>query len=246
MQTSYLRIPAITLVLLLNVQFAFAAEVPPETLTLDQPTSPTLPDARVLSVLNQLEEKYGDIDTIQGTFQQKWRSEAFLDEDTISDGEFWHQRPGLFRCDFKKPRESYNIIADNVAYQIFPKLELVEKYVFDDSQETRRHIHRLLIGINVSAKEILSWYDTEFIEAESKPNIAALRFTPKTQDDSGIESISLWVNTETGQPVEWLIDEGEDTKRISIRKLIVDKEVAPETFEAEKYFADYEIVEKLY
>jgi outer membrane lipoprotein-sorting protein len=155
-------------------------------------------------------------------------------------------RPGLFRCDFKKPRESYNIIADNVAYLILPKLKQVEKYVFDNSQETRRHIHRLLIGINVSTKEILSWYDVEYLDAESKPGIAALRFVPKSQDDSGIESICLWVNTETGQPAEWLIDEGEDQKRIIVRKMIVDKPVDPKIFDPEKYFGDYEIIEKIY
>ena len=76
--------------------------------------------------------------------------------------------------------------------------------------------------------------------------IAAMRFIPKNQDDSGIESIGLWVNTDTGEPVEWLLDEGDDTKRVIVKKLVVGKKVNPDIFDPSEYIEKYGIVEKLY
>lgn len=220
------------------------AESPATVKTDDKATTTT--DPRVLKVLDLIQSRYKDVKSLSGTFRQVKRSEVFLEE-TKSTGRFWHLRPNRFRCDYDPPYESVNIIVDNVAYLALPKIEQVEKFVFDDSEKTREHVNRLLLGFGIPNDELLRAYKVEYVEEAGDKKTVALRFLPRFEDESGISAIMLWVDRKKGDPAQLLIVEGDDETRITIQSLKMNPKLDAKIFEPrlEDEWKDWEVIDRL-
>ncbi|MCX7017345.1 MAG: hypothetical protein NTW86_33075, partial [Candidatus Sumerlaeota bacterium] len=126
-----------------------------------------------------------------------------------------------------------------------PKLKQVEKYTFESNEELRRKMGLVLLGVGVTPKDLLDSYDVTWIEQESNDDVAAMRFVPRFEDNSGINAVSVWIDRKTLEPKQLLIEESEDTTRVTIQEFQLNpKDVSPKLFEA-KFPKDWTVVDKL-
>ncbi len=240
-----------------------AAKGPIQTQGADTPASSTIEAAAppaVLEIIERLKKRYDSIQSSTGAFTQVLHSESFL-ENTESEGEFWFSKPDKFRCDFKPPYVSVNLILGDIAYLAVPELRQVERYIFDDSQQSRRHLHQMLLGFGIASEEILEAYEIALIDAEGlaqarqlspapldlPADAAGLRMTPRDPGEAGIHAIHIWFAPGDLRPLALLVDEGEDTRLIRIKSANWQNPEIPESrFDPSACFSpDWEVIDKI-
>ena len=70
--------------------------------------------------MRQLEAKYAQITTIQGSFAQRREDPSFGDR-IDSQARFSILKPDNFRVDYLPPRESTNLISGGYSYRYIPQ-----------------------------------------------------------------------------------------------------------------------------
>jgi outer membrane lipoprotein-sorting protein len=195
------------------------------------PTTDTA--TRGLALLKQLEAKYKETLTFYGEFHQKKVSKLFLEE-IDSQGEFWYQKPGRFRCEYKPPNQTINLILDDVAYVYIPEIKQVEIYRFKPQDSPVKKLNQMLLGFGVSVKDVLEVYDVYAVPNEETDDSFVLQFLLKKKEEGlNFDKIKIWVKKADLQPVRLVFIEPEpnrDETLIEIKKLEFNEKIKSQVF----------------
>ena len=145
-----------------------AQKEPAPTAEADLPSTPSLandsPTSEVLALLKRIEERHGNLKTLQAEFDQVKVSETFADE-TRSHGSLLLEMPDRLRCEYDRPDPSTILFVDDTLYQFVPTIKQVDKWRFRTKAEAQEQLRLLLLGFGLSSEEILKSYRVERVEA---------------------------------------------------------------------------------
>jgi len=210
----------------------------------DLATTATLEnDPEAVTLLQKLEEKNADVDTIIGQFDQVKQSTLFLEE-IQSQGKFYFQKPDKFRCDYLPPNESENLIVGNTAWLYVPEIKQVEKYQFSSDVNSVERLNRMLLGFGVSTADVLDVYHVTVLKDESSKGVTALRFTPLRKEPTvGFNKVIIWIDEKHLLPEKIVIDEESgDQTVITMTQIRLNRKISDKIFQP-AFPPDVEIIE---
>lgn len=195
-------------------------------------------------ILRLLEAKYKETKTFTGEFEQLKVSEMFLEE-IRSEGRFWYEKPGKFRCEYLPPNEQVNLILDDVAYMYIPEIKQVEVYRFKSEDSPIKKLNQMLLGFGVSVEDVLEVYHVRSLPEEETGDLFALHFKPRSKEEGlNFESIKLWVKKKNLVPARLLfLEPGGDTTRIELEKVEFNRKIKPSVFKPD-FPEDAEVIEQ--
>lgn len=208
----------------------------------DSPSTDT--EARGVEILKMLEEKYQETKTIYGEFKQLKVSEWFLEE-IHSEGKFWYEKPGRFRCEYLPPNEQVNLVLDDMAYVYIPDIKQVEIYHFKTGAGPVRKLNQMLLGFGVSVKDVLDVYNVNWLPEEQTEDTLALVFRPKSREEGlSFKAIKMWISRSALLPqrLVFLEDTGDRTE-IDILEVEFNKKIKDSVFEPD-FPDDAEVIEQ--
>ncbi len=200
--------------------------------------------AQALDILGRLEAKYKETQTFIGEFRQLKKSELFLEE-IRSNGLFWYQKPGKFRCEYLPPNAQVNLVLSDVTYIYTPEIKQVEIYHFNPAESPVKKLNQMLLGFGVSVEDVLEVYDVRTLKREETKKCFALLFKPRKKDDSlQFDAIKLWVTRKTLIPKRLVfLESGGDRTEITITKVKFNKRIKPSIFKPD-FPRDAEVIEQ--
>lgn len=215
------------------------------------------PTTGTLALLRALESRHGSVRTIHGVFSQLKQSEIFLEE-IVSSGEFWFQKPDLFRSDYNPPDEMTNLILKDAIYLHMPSIQQVEVYHFTSPEERDQQLHAMVIGFGFDTEELIREYEVHSSadEAALIQEIEAAGLDPKKTsllrivpvgaylDTSPFTRLKLWLDSESLLPEKiWYEDYNGDKMTLTIEKLELGVKIDPELF-LPKFPPGTEVIDK--
>jgi outer membrane lipoprotein carrier protein len=210
----------------------------------DLATTETLENhPKAVALLNKLEEKNADVDTIIGQFDQVMQSTLFLEE-IQSQGKLYFQKPEKFRCDYLPPNESQNWIVGNTAWLYVPEIKQVEKYQFSSEADSVERLNRMLLGFGVSTADVLDVYHVTIVKDESSKDVTALQFTPLRKEATvEFNKVIIWINEKHLLPEKIVIhEESGDQKVINMKQIRLNRRIPEKIFQP-IFPPDVEIIE---
>lgn len=208
------------------------------------PTTDTA--AQGLDLLEKLEAKYKETLTFYGEFRQKKISTLFLEE-IDSNGQFWYQKPGRFRCEYLPPNQQVNLILDDKAYVYIPEIKQVEIYHFKPQDSPVKKLNQMLLGFGVSVKDVLDVYDVHTVPQEETAAKFVLQFLLKKKEEGlNFEKIIMWLDKENLQPLRLVFIEPQPTRdetQIDLKNLEFNKKIKPQVFKPD-FPKDAEVIEQ--
>lgn len=230
--------------LMISILFSGALRIHALDETAEAPTTDTA--ARGLALLQKLEAKYKETLTFYGEFQQKKISKLFLEE-IDSNGQFWYQKPGRFRCEYLPPNQQVNLILDDVAYVYIPEIKQVEVYRFKPQDSPVKKLNQMLLGFGVSVKDVLDVYEVHTVPQEETAASFVLQFLLKKKEEGlNFDKIKIWVDKENLQPLRLIFIEPEpnrDETQIDVKNLEFNKKIKPQVFKPD-FPKDAEVIEQ--
>jgi len=145
----------------------------------------------VLALLKRIEERHGNLKTLQAEFDQVKVSETFADE-TRSHGSLLLEMPDRLRCEYDRPDPSTILFVDDALYQFVPAIKQVDKWRFRTKAEAQEQLRLLLLGFGLSSEEILRSYHVERVEAAPPEADGVGEAAPPSPSDSPTPS-APWV-----------------------------------------------------
>lgn len=150
-------------------------------------------DPEAISLLRKIEQQYASVQAISGQFTQVRQDPAFQ-EKTESQARFWLLKPSNFRADYQEPNASTNLITGEYFYRFIPELKQVERYHFQN-QENTRDLNYMLLGFGEKTEVILRVYQAKLMKEAPAP-YNGLKLVPKDAKNSNFRWISLLVTTD--------------------------------------------------
>ncbi len=142
-----------------------------------------LADADVNEIIENVEEKYNEVDAIQVDFKQISRFKITnLENETF--GRLWLAHDNKFRLE----TEDQTLVSNGKTYWRYNKLE--EQVLIDHAKDTQQDIFMNNFLFNLSES-----YHTQLI-SENKNNgqmLYEVKLTPKNPDDSFFQNIKVWI-----------------------------------------------------
>lgn len=194
--------------------------------------------------LKKLEDKHQETRTFTGEFDQLMKSELFLEE-IESEGKFWYEKPGRFRCEYEPPNEQVNLVVDDLAYVYIPEIKQVEIYHFDRGESGVKRINRMLLGFGISVEEVLDVYEVRFVPEEETENTVSLYFKPR-KEGQGVDfkAAKLWVDKKSLLPQKLVfLQEGGDKTIITLKDIKFNKKIKQSLFKPD-FPRDAEVIEQ--
>lgn len=206
-----------------------------------KPIDENSPRQQAINFLTLMERENEGLNTLYAEFTQVRTNQMFLEE-INSTGEFYYSKPNRFRCNYYKPSDAEFYILDNMAYFYTVDLKQVEKIPLNNGDQAP--IHQMLVGFGLSMKSILDVFDPE-MQAGQDPaaRYKTIIFNSKDEERTmGFRSIQVTFDTEKMEPRSLLIQEGDDEVKVTLDKIIKNKEIPDETY-ALDFPKDVEIIE---
>lgn len=207
---------------------AAPAAVEPTPTPTPTPVPPPLSPA--LEFLKQLENKYADLETLHGTFEQL-RVNTMFSEEVHSRGEFWYTKPNLFRCDYFDPSPAQFYLVGDTGYFYSPANLQLEKYQLETGANAP--INGMLVGFGLSVDKVLEVFSVRMAEEQpADPNLVRIVFISRdTSRTLDFRRIIVTFDREKLEPRVLFMEEAEDTVEITLKKTEKNAPIPASTYE---------------
>ena len=171
--------------------------IPHASLLLATSPEQPIPSSATLHLMRAIEDAWRDVRTVHATFDQTRLDEVF-EEEIVSPGEMWFDRPDRFRCDYAEPRALITLILPEILFIYVPEIEQVDYWRFENADERDRQMHHLLIGFGFDTEELIEQY----IVTRPEDDAPRLRVEPRPwiAETCPFTEMELIVNEDTLRP----------------------------------------------
>lgn len=182
-------------------------------------------------VLARLEATHSGATAISGTYTQV-RDDAATDDRIVSIADFKMLKPSRFRAEYRKPRATTVLAADDLMYRYIPANKQVERYQFK-RKATAQDLTFLLLGFGARVQDVLKVYNAR--PARNLPgNVVGVTLVPKDSKSAGFRSVTIHVTPdERALPVRFIVDQSKDvtiTVEMDMRTLNLNARVSESSF----------------
>lgn len=156
-------------------------------------------DQKAVDLLRRMEEKFGEIKSVSGQFQQVREDPAF-EERIESYANFALLKPNKFRADYQPPRQSTNLITDEYYYRYVKDLKQVERYHFQ-GRLNAQDFNYMVLGFGVKTEDALKVYSVKWLTDGVAKGYDGMQLVP-LDPKSNFKYITMLITKDTLQPAQ--------------------------------------------
>lgn len=148
-------------------------------------------DSKAIELLRQMESKFGQINSVQGQFQQVREDPAF-EERIESYANFYLLKPSKFRAEYQPPKVSVNLITDDYFYRYIKDLKQVERYHFQ-GKNTAQDFNYMVLGFGVKVEDVLKVYRVKWLTEGVAKGYYGITLIPLEKEGSNFKYVTILI-----------------------------------------------------
>ncbi|HHT9154408.1 MAG TPA: LolA family protein [Candidatus Tripitaka sp. YC43] len=188
------------------------------------------------SVLNEMEKANQSFVSMEAEVIYT-RSIFLLEEEEVSDGKVYYQKPKKLRMEFKPPRDEVDVADGECLWVYHPQDKQVEKYRLSGStagEGETKELDFFQFGYEGSVRKAKENYHIELVSGSGKDTPYVLKLTPKGMEPPPqYMEIRLWVEEGLWLPIRMELYEsgGEVINRIELRDIKLNRPLKEALFQ---------------
>ena len=165
------------------------------------------------------------------------RTIFLLEEEEVSDGKVYYQKPKKLRMEFKPPRDEVNVADGEYLWVYHPQVKQVEKYRLGGStagEGETKELDFFQFGYEGSVRKAKENYVIELVSGSGGDAPYVLKLTPRVTDPPPqYMEIRLWVKEGMWLPIRMELYEsgGEVINRIELRDIKLNRHLKEALFQ---------------
>lgn len=156
-------------------------------------------DQQAVQLLQAIEQKYGNVPSVTGSFTQVLHEPAF-GKGKPMNATFSLLKPKDFKIEYTTPEPNVTLVTGGSLYKYVPKLKQVTKHNLKQAD-----LHYLALGFGARTSDILNIYNV-------KGSREGIQLQPKRSKGSQFNSMTIDVDPNELVPEKFTVEQSDGTK----------------------------------
>lgn len=169
-------------------------------------------DERAVQLLQAIEQKYGKVPGVTGTFTQQQKDKTFGAGKSMQ-ARFSLLKPKDFKIEEVGNEPEVTLVTGGSLYKYVPKLKQVTKHALKQSD-----LHYLALGFGARTNEILSLYNVKSTSGGS-----GIELRPRNSKTAQFKAMTIKIDEKNLVPEQFTVEQSDDsTIELAINKSSLD------------------------